>query len=95
MTILYRIVPILSGEHAASLPIGTVATSAQEAGGVWRKCAEDSWVKASSRPSLWTNCGMANPDAAISAHVPIEAVVQHVSPDAITYSRYVTAWEEA
>ena len=29
------------------------------------------------------------------ALVPIEAEEQHVAPDAITYSRYVTAWEEA
>ena len=27
--------------------------------------------------------------------VPIEAEEQHVAPDAITYTRYVTAWEEA
>lgn len=95
MTILYRTVPILSEDHAASLPIGTVATSAQEVGGVWRKRTADSWVKASLRPSLWTNFGMANPDAAIVAHVPIEALVQRVAPDAISYARYVTAWEEA
>ena len=27
--------------------------------------------------------------------VPIEAEEEHVAPDAITYARYVTAWEEA
>ena len=27
--------------------------------------------------------------------VPVEAEEEHVAPDAITYSRYVTAWEEA
>src|SRR5699024_7130618 len=31
----------------------------------------------------------------ITALVPIEAEEQHVSPDAITYARYVTPWEEA
>ena len=31
----------------------------------------------------------------IAVLVPIEAEEEHVAPDAITYSRYVTAWEEA
>ena len=31
----------------------------------------------------------------VEALVPIEAEEEHVAPDAITYSRYVTAWEEA
>ena len=35
------------------------------------------------------------PDYDLTALVPIEAVEEYVAPDAITYSRYVTAWEEA
>ena len=31
----------------------------------------------------------------VTVLVPTEAEEQHVAPDAITYSRYVTAWEEA
>ena len=31
----------------------------------------------------------------VTVLVPIEAEEEHVAPDAITYSRYVTAWEEA
>ena len=31
----------------------------------------------------------------VTVLVPTEAVEEYVAPDAITYSRYVTAWEEA
>ena len=31
----------------------------------------------------------------VTVLVPIEAEEEYVAPDAITYSRYVTAWEEA
>ena len=34
-------------------------------------------------------------DESFTALVPIEAEEEYVAPDAITYSRYVTAWEEA
>ena len=30
-----------------------------------------------------------------TALVPIEAEEEYVAPDAVTYTRYVTAWEEA
>lgn len=73
MTTLYRPVLIETAEQAEALPIGTIATSAQDAGGVWRKRTATSWARASMKPSLWTNHGIANPDAAITALVPIEA----------------------
>ena len=73
MTTIYIPQAITSAEQAEALPIGTVATSSQEGGGVWRKRTADSWAKASMKPSLWTNHGIANRDAAITALVPIEA----------------------
>ena len=48
-------------------------------------------------PALWEEMeALETTEARIyKAFDKIEAVVQHVSPDAITYSRYVTPWEEA
>ena len=87
MTTLYRPVLIESAEQAEALPEGTVATS--EFG-----FAREKWCGG------WTG---ADGDALYDhlhmlgwvALMPIEAEEEHVAPDAITYSRYVTAWEEA
>lgn len=102
MTILFEQVRIRTAAQAEELPIGTIATSEQDGGGVWRKKSEDSWVKASMKPSLWTNHGMANSDAAITALLPIETAVEHdvgvgyhySGPYQIFYSRLVTEWRE-
>ena len=87
MTTLYKPVLIETAEQAEALPEGTVATS--EFG-----FAREKWCGG------WTGAD----DDALYDHlhmlgwvalVPIEAEEEHVAPDAITYSRYVTAWEEA
>src|SRR5699024_10659599 len=92
MTTLYRPVPITSAEQAEALPLFTIAT------------IEDS--PATGYPEVarkivngWRNRDLVDgriPHADMvgwTALVPIEAVEEHVAPDAITYSRYVTAWE--
>ena len=94
MTTLYRPVLIETAEQAEALPLFTIAT------------IEDSPVAgypevARKIVNGWRNRDLADgriPHADMvgwSALVPIEAVEEHVAPDAITYSRYVTAWEEA
>ena len=89
MTTLYRPVPIESAEQAEALPEGTVAIAEEFAPEVFVK-DEDSWM-GTHGPGAFTN----ESAVGLEALVPIEAEEQHVAPDAITYSRYVTAWEEA
>lgn len=74
MTILYRQVPITSPEQAEALPDGTIATTQHVGGGVWRKRNRESWdkLRAHENPGLWTNHGIANPDAALVALIPVE-----------------------
>ena len=98
MTTLYRPVPIESAAQAEALPVGTVAIDLDGQGrprqaSIRVRCG---WyctgeVAADGSPWLAPHDAMAG-DYAL---VPIEAEEQHVAPDAITYSRYVTAWEEA
>lgn len=73
MTTVYIPRPIETVEDAEALPVGAVAISSQDGGGVWRKRTATSWAKASMKPSLWTNHGIANRDAAIVALVPAYA----------------------
>ncbi len=90
MTVLYKPVLIESAEQAEALPVGTVAThdahmplekwSDPEEGATWGYLDES--IEHADLVG-WT------------ALVPIEAVEEHVAPRLITYSRYVTAWEEA
>ena len=91
MTTLYRPVLIESAEQAEALPKGSVVfdgdpvdgdTYANE-GGEWRT---------NGYPGLLSEA--LDLGFAVTALVPIEAEEQHVSPDAITYARYVTPWEE-
>ena len=98
MTTLYRPVLIESAEQAEALPLGATSVAVDEQGqpyqasirvrGGWHCTGE-----AATDGSTW----LAPPDVMIgdTALVPVEAVEEHVAPDAITYSRYVTAWEEA
>ena len=97
MTVIYVPRLIESAEQAEALPGGTVAQ--HDAPGYARHIAvrifrEDGDPRAwrSHRGhALRTHARMVG----WTALVPIEAEEQHVAPDAITYSRYVTAWEEA
>ena len=89
MTTLYRPVLIESAEQAEALPEGTVAFQSWGHGTTARTLTGGRWI---------TPSGAALPHAEVvgmQALVPIEAEEEHVAPDAITYSRYVTAWEEA
>ena len=87
MTTLYKPVLIESIEQADALPLGTIALlpfghRTKGRGGWWETP---------------TGGGLGEPHSVVGAQalVPIEAEEEYVAPDAITYSRYVTAWEEA
>ena len=98
MTTLYKPVLIETAEQAEALPIGTVSMDFDSQGqprqaSIRVRCG---WyctgaVAADGSPWLAPHAAMAG-DYALA---PIEAGEEHVAPDAITYSRYVTAWEEA
>ena len=89
MTTIYVPRLIESAEQAEALPWGAIARSDAFAPEVFVK-DEDSWM-GTHGPGAFTN----ESAVGLEALVPIEAEEQHVAPDAITYSRYVTAWEEA
>ena len=86
MTTLYRPALIESAEQAEALPEGTIATH------------DEHWPAVRCTPNRWESSARDMKHADMvgwTALVPIEAEEEHVAPDAITYSRYVTAWEEA
>ncbi len=93
MTTLYKPVLIETAEQAEALPAFTVA----------RYIDGDVRAAIKTIDGLWESIpGFYGEEAYFpedfigwTALVPIEAEEQHVAPDAITYSRYVTAWEEA
>ena len=98
MTILYKPVLIKSAEQAAALPVGSVSPPSHPDDNPAVKITETLWV------SVWDvdddhdlTYGVASNSYMFNdlVLVPIEAEEQHIAPDAITYSRYVTAWEEA
>lgn len=90
MTTLYRPVLIESAEQAEALPEGTFIIDALDL--VARR------EKTGQYAGRWLTeedgC-LNDPVMPAQALVPIEAEEQHVAPDAGTYTRYVTAWEEA
>lgn len=95
MTTLYKPVLIESAEQAEALPIGTMAVNPQDRTEASVR-VQNGWHvtgvgKMDGTPSLFKHRDMVG-DLAL---VPIKAEEEHVAPDAITYSRYVTAWEEA
>ena len=99
MTVIYVPRLIESAEQAEALPFGTVAKRAK-----WHESGEqDHYSAVRVGYNEWfTTSDTADRQDSLSRHmigwtalVPIEAVEEHVAPDAITYSRYVTAWEEA
>ena len=93
MTTLYKPVKIESAEQAEALPAFAVA----------RYIDGDTRAAIKTIDGIWESIpGFYGEEAHFSedmigwtALVPIEAEEEHVAPDAITYSRYVTAWEEA
>ena len=89
MTTIYVPRLIESAEQAEALPVGTVwhepphlYAYIKKARNYWRGTGDD--VALTDYEML-----------PFTALVPIEAEEEYVAPDAITYSRYVTAWEEA
>ena len=100
MTTLYKPVKIESAEQAEALPLGTIIECT---GGVLvgvaphRKVEPGEWFGGTGRRlSTELHIETSNGGACEwTALVPVEAEEEHVAPDAITYSRYVTAWEEA
>lgn len=81
---------IESAEQAEALPTGTVAIHPPHPSGAVRVEYGDGWQEAGDEET-------ADHEYMVGwvALVPIEAEQEHVAPDAITYTRYVTAWEEA
>ena len=90
MTTIYVPRLIESAEQAEALPEGSFIIDALDL--VARR------EKAGRYAGRWITeedgC-LDDPVMPAQALVPIEAVEEYVAPDAITYSRYVTAWEEA
>lgn len=98
MTTLYRPVLIESAEQAEALPVDTIAY--QDRYNKWGELVVATKVTdaGDGAPPMWAVQGVHVRCPEIvgwTALVPIEAEEEHVAPDAITYSRYVTAWEEA
>ena len=87
MSILYKPVKIETAEQAESYPLGTVATASFDYS---RERSVDGWAESEEGRAY-------GPDEMIGfvAFVPVKAVAETVSPDAVTYVRHVTAWEEA
>ena len=94
MTILYKPVKIETAAQAEALPartpiiIGPFVAMRPDNESFWGMSHSD--ADYTSRELV-----KSFPDYDLTALVPIEAVEEHVAPDAITYTRYVTAWEEA
>ena len=92
MTTLYRPVLIESAEQAEALPIGTIAILRDGTR------IRQTLTRTGNRLGPWEMDMRGYRHALVvgfTALVPIEAEEEYVAPDAITYSRYVTAWEEA
>ena len=90
MTTLYKPVLIESAEQAEALPAKTFAVHSNSGRSAYRIMFGGGvfWHEGMSQLEPRDLLGW-------SALVPVEAEEEHVAPDAITYSRYVTAWEEA
>ena len=88
MTTIYIPRLIESAEQAEALPGGSIVLD-----------HESKWVYTdyfiAARPPLSGLQDDLDRGVHVVALVPIEAEEEHVAPDAITYTRYVTAWEEA
>ena len=92
MTTLYRPVLIETAEQSEALPEGTII-SYRLAPTVLISDEERVWVD--GEDAVMTGADLYAARDVWAVLVPIEAEEEHVAPDAITYSRYVTAWEEA
>ena len=94
MPVVYVPRLIESAEQAEALPVGTVAFDRPRGGGIPEasvKSDDGSWTGTLDGGKPYEAPQMVG-DYAL---VPIEAEEEYVAPDAITYSRYVTAWVEA
>ena len=88
MPVVYVPRLIESAEQAEALPEGTLVPI-EDKDGPWEK-RPDGKFQGAGRVVVDVYRVLDR-----GALVPIEAEEEHVAPDAITYSRYVTAWEEA
>lgn len=95
MTTLYKPVKIESAEQAEQLPDGTIVINDQGDRYHRAPLLHGGWHSAVDDRDLAEDLTDTFRPPTINALVPIEAEEEHVAPDAITYSRYVTAWEEA
>ena len=94
MATLYKPVLIESAEQAEALPVRTPIIIGPFV--AMRPDSESFWGMSYSDADYTSRELVKSfPDYDLTALVPIEAVEEYVAPDAITYSRYVTAWEEA
>ena len=84
MTTLYKPVLIESAEQAEALPEGSLVRDVRSGFDYRARHALGGYLQADLGAGV-----------DVEALVPIEAEEEYVAPDAITYSRYVTAWEEA
>lgn len=87
MSTLYKPVKIETAEQAESYPLGTVAAASFDYS---RERSVDGWAE-SENGRAYSHDEMIG----FVAFVPVKAVAETVSPDAVTYVRHVTAWEEA
>ena len=88
MPVVYVPRLIESAEQAEALPEGTLVPI-EDKDGPWEK-RPDGKFQGAGRVVVDVYRVLDR-----GALVPIEAEEEYVAPDAITYSRYVTAWEEA
>ena len=84
MTVIYVPRLIESAEQAEALPEGSLVRDVRSGFDYRARHALGGYLQADLDAGV-----------DVEALVPVEAEEQHVAPDAITYSRYVTAWEEA
>ena len=84
MTVIYVPRLIESAEQAEALPEGSLVRDVRSGFDYRARHALGGYLQADLDAGV-----------DVEALVPVEAVEEHVAPDAITYSRYVTAWEEA
>ena len=87
MNTLFEPVKIETAEQAESYPLGTVATASFDYS---RERSVDGWAE-SEEGRAYGHDEMIG----FVAFAPVKAVTEYVSPDAVTYVRYVTPWEEA
>ena len=84
MTVIYVPRLIESAEQAEALPEGSLVRDVRSGFDYRARHALGGYLQADLDAGV-----------DVEALVPVEAEEEYVAPDAITYSRYVTAWAEA